>query len=674
MIWADVSSYISQPSCTGIQRVVAEILSRIVRKASAPVFLLHYDSFNDGFDILDEEQVYECLEKGHKELDYSRCNFVSVDDFRENDLFFDLDSQWDLVTPKRTTLYPKLKSRGVFILSYIYDITPVLDPRLTDLNIVKYFSYYLGAVLAYADAIMSETESGIREVNALRHELGLESVPGYATWLGCDFSNKKDMVSFAPDDMLQKATARPFVLMVGTLQPLKNHQVILDAFDKGLFARGLNLVMAGKIGWDVDELVSRIKSHPLLDKQLFLLTKLDDASIDYLYRKAFCLAFSTLREGFGLPTVEALQHGTPVLASNLPVLQEVGGDFCRYFEPHSAANFIDVITPLLDSKEEYQAFRKKAASYKAVGWNEVADKVLEVLRRYHPGKEVRPLSRPERLAYAKYEVGEPLRPHPSFNGLLYDIVGTIWTYLKVVRIPLEVQGELDGLFLAIHCSPFLINQSVEITANGLPLGKTLLCGNSNIQYRIPRHYFGAHGKLLMQLSLPDATSPLEHNLSQDRRMLGLLLTSFKIEKAEKVFEVNYGERLFFGNDLGAGAQRFFLYGLSYIERDYAWTDGQTVKMCFYVGRTHRKAVTLSINCKTFLPQERVVVYANRRRVAKLELEGPCDFTVRIPASRIDGRGLLTVHLVLLDAKSPADIGLSADKRKLGLRFHSLVVN
>lgn len=673
MIFGDISSFINQPSLTGIQRVVAEVFVRLVKAGELSLAILHYDQREDLFDVMTEKQIFQCLRDGDKDIAFSDCCKVGVDDFKEGDLLFDLDSVWDTVTPKRTDLYPRLKRRGVKIISYVYDITPVLAPRLTDLGVVHFFSYFIAAAVGYADVIMSETESGIAEVNELKKRLGLPVVPGYATWLGCDFT-KREIGDFEPDATLAAATERRFVLMVGTLQPLKNHDVVLDAFEKSLFKKGLSLVIAGKVGWDVDRLVKRIESHPLLNKQLFLLTRLDDASINYLYKKAFCLAFSTIREGFGLPTVEALQHGTPVLESNMPVLREVGGDFCRYFDPKSPDSFIDAITPLLESETLYRALREKVAEYKPVTWDEVAEKISGILREYHPQFDKRAFREPAQTkTFTPYVLGGEIGYSQNFSGLSFDLLENLWTASREVSMPLQVSGGGDETFLELDCQTFGPCQPCTIRIGDFVIVDEAICGDARILRRIPRGAFDEEGRGVLRISLPKATSPRALKISNDRRILGLRIRSLRIVDAAEHFKCETSRTYFFGSDDGAKARSFFRYGLSHVEREFAWTDGHTAKMLVNPQTPAGADATLLFHYRAFRPRGRVVIYVNGTRLPIQRL-GKCGcLKVAVPAALRGRDGLLSVKFFLPDATSPKARGISEDARELGIRLQSFSV-
>jgi glycosyltransferase involved in cell wall biosynthesis len=130
--------------------------------------------------------------------------------------------------------------------------------------------------------------------------------------------------------------ARPTFLMVGTLEPRKGHAHALTAFE-ALWADGhaLNLVMVGKSGWLVDDLIERIRSHPESENQLFWLSNASDECLEDLYGRATCLLAASEAEGFGLPLIESARRGLPILARDLPVFREVAGSAAYYFTGNS---------------------------------------------------------------------------------------------------------------------------------------------------------------------------------------------------------------------------------------------------------------------------------------------------------------------------------------------------
>lgn len=122
-------------------------------------------------------------------------------------------------------------------------------------------------------------------------------------------------------------------LTVGTIEPRKNHELMLDAFER-LWAEGgdARLMMFGRLGWRSDRLARRIRKHPQFGQRLIWFETGSDAELDYAYRHASALIFASRCEGFGLPLVEAMHYGLPVIASDIPVFREIAGDYPTYFD------------------------------------------------------------------------------------------------------------------------------------------------------------------------------------------------------------------------------------------------------------------------------------------------------------------------------------------------------
>jgi len=102
-------------------------------------------------------------------------------------------------------------------------------------------------------------------------------------------------------------------------------------------------IMAGAVGWQGKPILESLRSHPAWGRSLLHFEDLDDAELDHAYRHARAVVFPSLAEGYGLPIVEALARGTPVLASDLLVHREVGGGACRYFNPRDAESLATLL-------------------------------------------------------------------------------------------------------------------------------------------------------------------------------------------------------------------------------------------------------------------------------------------------------------------------------------------
>ena len=150
-----------------------------------------------------------------------------------------------------------------------------------------------------------------------------------------------------PDDghrVLAKIRNRRSFLMVGTIEPRKGHRQALDAMER-LWADDVdaNLVIVGQKGWMIDDLVERIKQHTERDNRLFWLQGISDEMLEEVYRSTRALLAASEGEGFGLPLIEAAQHGLPIIARDIPVFREVAGEHAYYFRGETARPLADAL-------------------------------------------------------------------------------------------------------------------------------------------------------------------------------------------------------------------------------------------------------------------------------------------------------------------------------------------
>ena len=174
--------------------------------------------------------------------------------------------------------------------------------------------------------------------------------------------------------------AQPYVLAVGSIEPRKNLQRLVEAFaalPEALRSR-TQLVIAGAPGWgDVD--LPRVASALGVGGQLRLLGRVDDAALATLYRHARLLAMPSLYEGFGLPVLEALAQGTPVLVAKGSSLPEVAGDAGLCVDPLDVPAISSGIRQLLEDDGLHARLASEALQQAArFSWERAARETLRV--------------------------------------------------------------------------------------------------------------------------------------------------------------------------------------------------------------------------------------------------------------------------------------------------------
>jgi len=175
---------------------------------------------------------------------------------------------------------------------------------------------------------------------------------------------------------------RPYVLSVGTLQPRKNLVTALDAFARVVTDGAPHtLVVAGARGWR-DEAVLAALRRPAARARVHVLGRVTDEELVELYRGADCLLFPSLYEGFGLPVLEAMACGTPVICANRTSLPEVAGDAAVLVDPDDATAFAAALAEVLSSPARHAALAEAGlARAREFSWRRCADLTVAAYRR-----------------------------------------------------------------------------------------------------------------------------------------------------------------------------------------------------------------------------------------------------------------------------------------------------
>jgi glycosyltransferase involved in cell wall biosynthesis len=172
---------------------------------------------------------------------------------------------------------------------------------------------------------------------------------------------------------------QPYVLMTGTLEPRKNVVRALEAAARlpDALRERFELVVAGPRGWHTDEIDAALAHHGDSVRQL---GHVPDAELPDLYAGASVFLYPSLREGFGLPVLEAMAAGTAVVTSGLSSLPEVGGDAVLYVDPYDVDSIRAGLEELLadpDRRAQLAAAGRERA--RAFSWERTARETLALL-------------------------------------------------------------------------------------------------------------------------------------------------------------------------------------------------------------------------------------------------------------------------------------------------------
>lgn len=229
----------------------------------------------------------------------------------------------------------------------------------------SYWRLFLPASLAAVDAVIADSDST---------KVDLDSAFPWVTrkvrriHLGADALNSAD--GEVQDD-------EPFCLVIGNITPNKNIEATVEAFSQ-LKAKNIScrlLVAGNDLFGLMEQALKRVHPRPTVE----LLKHVTDATLAQLFARSTCLIQASYHEGFGLPVVEAMAVGCPVVASDIPVMHEIGGDAAIYFPVYSSDALAAAITRLLNEdglRGRLAAAGKKNAS--RFRWSYTAEETAKV--------------------------------------------------------------------------------------------------------------------------------------------------------------------------------------------------------------------------------------------------------------------------------------------------------
>ena len=225
-------------------------------------------------------------------------------------------------------------------------------------------------------------------------------------------------------------------------------------------------------------------------------------------------------------------------------------------------------------------------------------------------------------------------------------------------------------------------QTVRLYANGCLVADYIANGETESNFIIPKECFAdKKNELTLRFELPDAVSPLSLGESDDMRELALAFMSMVISSTKEEFNLKkqtieayyeLGTPLSFAGKDGNTAQPQKGKGFSGTEEGHTWTDGNRAELRFNIGRAEGDLLC-RMEYFTFNGGQCVTVSANGTEIASYTANGDEAKEILIPVGCVGDDGMLVLSFDLPDAKSPLELGLSADGRKLALAMRSLVI-
>ena len=226
-----------------------------------------------------------------------------------------------------------VRRSGVRAVYFLHDLIPLTHPEYCRPGEPEKHVRRISTVMERGSGIIANSADTVSSLESFVRAGQSGRIPSTVIApLGAELSAGANEVQ-AVEASLPSA---PYFLMLGTIEGRKNHLLMLNIWAD--MARALGeacpkLVIIGKRGWECEQAVDLLERCEAIRGKVIELPRCNDVQLDRYMRGARALVFPSFVEGYGLPLVEALYCGTPVIASNLGVFRELAGDVPDYFSP-----------------------------------------------------------------------------------------------------------------------------------------------------------------------------------------------------------------------------------------------------------------------------------------------------------------------------------------------------
>jgi glycosyltransferase involved in cell wall biosynthesis len=263
----------------------------------------------------------------------------------------------------------------------IHDVIPLVLPWAFPLRHRMVLATAFARIRRQADVVIVPSTATAADVVRYLH---VERERIIVIPMGCE-ARFQPIMNPTPVSTLRRRYGLPerYILFVGTLEPRKNIKRLLQAFSMLLAETpqdDLKLVVAGGKGWGLDDFREAMAALGLGDHVLFT-GFVDDDDLPALYRGAQLFVYPSLYEGFGLPVLEAMACGVPVITSDRSSLPEVAGDAALLVDPTQPEALAAAMASIINDGELRQSLRAKGLiRAREFTWDSVAQKTLAVYR------------------------------------------------------------------------------------------------------------------------------------------------------------------------------------------------------------------------------------------------------------------------------------------------------
>lgn len=259
---------------------------------------------------------------------------------------------------------------GLRAVHMIHDLIPISHPEYCRPGEAQRHRARMTHALRSAAGILGNSQATIDETDAFARSAGLPMPPALAAWIcGAEMPARTRAAA---------AGNHPYFVVLGTIEGRKNHLLLLQVWRELIRQDGATaprLIIIGQRGWEAEGALGMLDRSPMLGSHVEERGRCGDAELAELMAGARAMLMPSFAEGFGLPVIEALATGTPVIASDLPVFREIGAGIPDFVDPLDGPGWIDRIRRFSTDGPERARQIASMPGYRAPNWPDHFDAV-----------------------------------------------------------------------------------------------------------------------------------------------------------------------------------------------------------------------------------------------------------------------------------------------------------
>lgn len=259
-------------------------------------------------------------------------------------------------------------------VNLVHDVIPLTHPEFARPNGADEHFRRIRTIDKYADGIIGNSQATLDAISP--HLSNRPSRVMRVAHLGCEWGD-------VPVRAEPVAGERPYFLFISTIEPRKNHLLLLNVWRRMVEQFGSEapqLILIGRRGWENENVIDVLERSVTVRDHVIELADVNDRRLAQLMSNARAVLLPSFVEGYGMPVAEALAAGVPVIASDIDALREVGRDVPEYIDPLDGLGWLDMILDYARPDSRRRAAQlDRMEGWSPVAWAQHIDVVLDVV-------------------------------------------------------------------------------------------------------------------------------------------------------------------------------------------------------------------------------------------------------------------------------------------------------